>query len=234
MAEENFDETDGELWDRLNRNQKIGVVLEWSTSQERMRAIMIRRLNPVQGGESMTAQNSFWSSTPPTRCSRCGRRLTDPVSVSRGIGPVCRSKGGGGSIGTDSTSGRNYIVDTSGYNRIDEDITDGVRLERRGELDCWTNVPALVRHHADGFDWGYGGSGPADLALNILEVVLNRLDYQGERTQCFEGDCWDMAYLLHQKFKWAFIAPADRDCAVIPYEEIVAWIEKEMAPGAEG
>jgi Family of unknown function (DUF6011) len=26
------------------------------------------------------------------RCLRCGRRLTDPLSISRGLGPECRTK----------------------------------------------------------------------------------------------------------------------------------------------
>jgi hypothetical protein len=30
--------------------------------------------------------------TGSTRCLRCGRRLTDPLSVSRGLGPECRTK----------------------------------------------------------------------------------------------------------------------------------------------
>ena len=29
-------------------------------------------------------------------------------------------------------------------------------------------LPHIVRHSPDGFEWGYGGSGPTDLALAIL------------------------------------------------------------------
>jgi len=29
-------------------------------------------------------------------------------------------------------------------------------------------LPHLVRHSPTGFEWGYGGSGPADLALSLL------------------------------------------------------------------
>jgi hypothetical protein len=31
------------------------------------------------------------------------------------------------------------------------------------------------RHSPDGFEWGYGGSGPADLAHSILADVLGRM-----------------------------------------------------------
>lgn len=55
----------------------------------------------------------------------------------------------------------------------------------------YTNVPHLVTHHSpSGYEFGYGGSGPADLALNICEIILNRIGYEGERTKCYAGDCW--------------------------------------------
>ena len=45
----------------------------------------------------------------------------------------------------------------------------GIVLRRTGH-DVLTNVPHLVVHHSPtGYEWGYGGSGPADLALNILD-----------------------------------------------------------------
>jgi hypothetical protein len=34
----------------------------------------------------------------------------------------------------------------------------------------------IVRHSPTGFAWGYGGSGPADLALNILSVFIGQAD----------------------------------------------------------
>ena len=41
----------------------------------------------------------------------------------------------------------------------------------------------IVRHSPDGFEWGYGGSGPADLALSIvadhLGYVPHPMVYQG-------------------------------------------------------
>jgi len=53
-------------------------------------------------------------------------------------------------------------------------------------------LPHIVRHSPDSFNWGYGGSGPADLALSILT------DFAGR----------DFAELHYQKFKNDFIAPA--------------------------
>ncbi len=48
----------------------------------------------------------------------------------------------------------------------------------------------LVNHSPDGFAWGYGGSGPAQLALAIL------LEYMSE----------DFARANYQKFKAEFVA----------------------------
>jgi hypothetical protein len=48
----------------------------------------------------------------------------------------------------------------------------------------------VCKHSPDGFEWGYGGSGPADLALSILADCLGQ----------------DRANRLYQDFKWAFVA----------------------------
>jgi hypothetical protein len=43
----------------------------------------------------------------------------------------------------------------------------------RDEGGIHTNVPQrIVQHSPTGFAWGYGGSGPADLALNILSIFV--------------------------------------------------------------
>jgi hypothetical protein len=60
-------------------------------------------------------------------------------------------------------------------------LVDGKHLRRR--LDLWSHSP-------DGFEWGYGGSGPAQLALAIL-------------ADCLGDD--ERAVALHQPFKWAVV-----------------------------
>jgi Family of unknown function (DUF6166) len=54
----------------------------------------------------------------------------------------------------------------------------------------------LDNHSPTGFEWGYGGSGPAQLALALLADALG-------------NDA--MAGVLHQPFKWKYIAKLPQD-----------------------
>ena len=59
----------------------------------------------------------------------------------------------------------------------------------------------VVFHSPTGFSWGYGGSGPADLALSVLADHFG--EHPTEDDLCHgRPRCWQ----LHQPFKWNFIA----------------------------
>lgn len=80
--------------------------------------------------------------------------------------------------------------------------TDHIALNRihvlKGDKDrhVWLNGKLLLsdesrehnNHSSDGFNWGYGGSGPAQLALAVMLEITGRS----------EG---------YQNFKWKYIAP---------------------------
>lgn len=68
-----------------------------------------------------------------------------------------------------------------------------------------------MRHSPTGFNWGYGGSGPADTALSILTDCL------GERK----------ANQLYQPFKWAFVAGWDNEWR-ISEKEIKDWAKNQQ------
>ena len=93
-----------------------------------------------------------------------------------------------------------------------------------------TNVPHLVVHHSpDGFEFGYGGSGAADLALNACQLYLNITGYEGRKTKCYDGSCWTLAWMLHQDFKREFIASANwRKGAVISFERMEQWFSQSI------
>ncbi len=92
-----------------------------------------------------------------------------------------------------------------------------------------TNVPHLVvQHSPSGFEWGYGGSGPADLALNVCQWYLIHIGYRGEKSQCYDGNCFSLAFVLHQRFKSEFIATAPREGITIPIERIAEWFDEHV------
>lgn len=79
-----------------------------------------------------------------------------------------------------------------------------------GEYHYW--LLHLVQHSPDGFEFGYGGSGPADLARSLIGDMI------GSR----EPDA-----RLYQPFKEAFIQPLKGDGPhVIDEETVWDWMER--------
>ena len=76
------------------------------------------------------------------------------------------------------------------------------------------HLPHVCRHSPDGFEWGYGGSGPADLAFNILYDYLLRTKCKGAKY---------MAIDLHQSFEWDLIAGQGTELSVTG-DEIEEWL----------
>jgi hypothetical protein len=75
-----------------------------------------------------------------------------------------------------------------------------------------TNVPRrIIRHSPDGFEWGYGGSGPSDFALNILSVFVGQ----------------KLATQYHQDFKWEFIYNLPYEGGTIKRDDILEWIKEK-------
>lgn len=53
-----------------------------------------------------------------------------------------------------------------------------ITIHRNSNQSVSVNIPhTIVRHSPDGFEFGYNGSGPSDLALNILYYFTNDLDF---------------------------------------------------------
>lgn len=66
------------------------------------------------------------------------------------------------------------------------------------------------RYHSTELNWGYGGSGPADFALNIL------LEATGDK---------EAAWLYHQAFKWDVIANLPWEGGEIPWKDVYDWLK---------
>lgn len=80
----------------------------------------------------------------------------------------------------------------------------------------------IVLHSPTGFGWGYGGSGPADLALSLLCDVLGE---RPSRKQINHGRF--KAYPHHQTFKREFVAGWDFGSPFeINSQTIAEWLRK--------
>ena len=93
------------------------------------------------------------------------------------------------------------------------DLGDAVVwVVKRGDKTPLPLEPSLkIRNHSPtGFEWGYGGSGPAQLALAIL------LDCTG---------CPEVALSYYLLFKAEEIAKAPLQGFQISAQEIVAWMD---------
>lgn len=75
-----------------------------------------------------------------------------------------------------------------------------------------------VHHSPSGMEWGYSGSGPADLARSILWEVI------GEEPES----------ALYQKFKHDFVSAAPYEGFILHEDEIERWIENEIASWLDG
>lgn len=175
------------------------------------------------------------------RCRCCGRPLTDTASQARGIGPDC--------LKNPACSKQRTIplpADNAFDLPWDEQARDVVMV--RGTMTIETrfipisafgdlptadllhfNIPRRHVHHSpSGWEWGYEGSGPGDLALNILAcftdyfpppVTSNEFLWDGSSVH---PEVWR----LHQAFKREFVATMPRDGGTIGGDTVRAFIAK--------
>ncbi len=142
-----------------------------------------------------------------TICLRCHRALKDPRSIEIGMGKICAGK----AKAEKALEKQDELFD------FDRDCVSPVQsfssdiiLSRLPDGTPQANLPQRIKYHSPtGFEWGYGGSGPADLALNILSMFIPQ----------------DEAFRLHQLFKSEFIASIKREGGIIPNVAIREWIK---------
>ncbi|MEW6573146.1 MAG: DUF6166 domain-containing protein [Bacillota bacterium] len=83
-------------------------------------------------------------------------------------------------------------------------------LVRDTEIDYVRTLNHVVRHSPSGMEWGYSGSGPADLALSILTDALGSVE---------------KADPFYQAFKWRVIARLDRQGFELPLAAVLDWVQ---------
>jgi len=109
-------------------------------------------------------------------------------------------------------------------------------------LTCWrapdgtarSSIPQRHVHYAPtGFDWGFGGSGPADLALNVLALFLPFAVETTGVTLRDGSSVSEAAWVLHQAFKYDLIATLPRAGGHISAETIQGWITRHPVTEAD-
>lgn len=156
------------------------------------------------------------------QCAICGRRLTNPESRERGYGPVCA-----GRVGATRSAAPARDVATAELFADQPLEVAGLICVREADGRLRVNVPDKHVHHSPtGFEIAYSGSGPADLALNVLAALLpwNKAD---DGVQLWDGSivsrtAWD----LHQGFKERFLASMASDGGSVPIQTIREWIAR--------
>ena len=81
----------------------------------------------------------------------------------------------------------------------------------------WRSSLAVRNHSPTGPAWGYGGSGPAQLALAILLAVTDAAT----------------AERFYQQSKWSVIAPIEADRRPLDAGDVLHWLES-AAGGTDG
>jgi len=150
-------------------------------------------------------------------CARCGRALKNPKARELGYGLICWRKIQGERAREQRNADDSIVITptiTDGYAgaRGPDGTVKVVRI-RSGQ-----QTPLEGRWHHTGitsgeFNWGYGGSGPADLARSIIADVT--------------GD-ENPHPAIYQPFKWEFVSSWG-DRWEISLDEIRAWLEKRKA-----
>lgn len=98
--------------------------------------------------------------------------------------------------------------DADGIGHVYVEQRESGRLIRRFEL------PHVVRHSPTGLEWGYGGSGPADLALSIMAHIN---EVQG------------VSVSLYQTFKMDVVSGLDRDGFQLHASDVREWLSKRWS-----
>ncbi len=141
------------------------------------------------------------------RCRRCNRVLKAEPWRSKGIGKICEQKANREAKQTEADS--DIIVPYDGG-----DIwIKRVEPERKTVSQLQTNVQRTIyRHSPTGFNYGYGGSGVADLALNILRMFAKQPD--------------SIEPSVYQDFKWKYCAGEQGSELRIPRKTIIAYLKQ--------
>jgi len=102
-----------------------------------------------------------------------------------------------------------YYGKRLGPRELSSDVKVIVSEQHDDGVECLIRpLKHYIRHSPTGFEWGYAGSGPADLALSILWDYLGEEPYRS----------------LYMDFKWDFVSGWQDEWQIDSYQ-IQDWIK---------
>ena len=144
-----------------------------------------------------------------TKCWRCSRILKSQPWAEMGIGPICASRMG--LSAPEESTAKTGKGQARSLKPAKPRKPFDIKLVRDSQGYANANVQhGIVRHSPTGFEWGYGGSSPADLALNILTAIIGQQE----------------AEQVYQKFKDDFIATMPFEGGTIKASDIDVWLKE--------
>lgn len=154
-------------------------------------------------------------------CVQCNKPLKVFESVIRGMGPVCAAK----VLSDYEKEGIDDCIDLP-FHPEHKDIIcrrdpDGVKH---------FNIFQVFRHHSpSGFEWGYGGSGPADFALNIIELFMRERGFP-QKVRIWDGNkITRETQMLYQDFKRSrLFGSLPHRGGTIKGDDIRTWITRRL------
>jgi hypothetical protein len=163
-----------------------------------------------------------------TTCLRCHKPLTDPASMERGLGPICAAIRDSAVAHEESMKSippkywpdfdyRSAAADIASrqdeatyISEISED--GGISTFKKMDNGAIILLPHIMYHSPTGMNYGYSGSGPADLARSVLSHAVGL----------------EIADRLYQDFKQEFVA-ASKDRFSVSLSTIQGWVVKKLS-----
>ena len=102
-----------------------------------------------------------------------------------------------------------------------------VCLRGLGHFETQFNIAHKVKYHSPtGMEWGYRGSGPSDLALNVICELVKA---KGNTTKVGHNRVPRLAVLLYVELRDKFIAPIPSYGGHVPIEELISFVRERAA-----
>ena len=137
-------------------------------------------------------------------------------------------------VGADGVVDRAHAVGLARVARCADALINGVTCWRAPDGTALSSLPQRHVHYAPmGFDWGFGGSGAADLALNVLARFLPLAPDASGVALRDGSSVSEAAWVWHQECKYDLIAPLPRAGGHLPAATIRAWISTHPIVGAD-